>query len=144
MKIRERQENGNFGEYLDVKEIYIPDPNDLAALKYSKINELKTARDAELLAGFSSSAIGTMLYFGYDPIDQAYLHKKATMLTLDSSISTVDWKTRDGFVTFTRDQFVQVLKDGDAHEESLVYKLMYAEANVLNATNKAEIDAIVW
>lgn len=144
MRIRERKEDGNLGEYVSVDQIYTPDPSDLDGLKAAKMAELKSARDAELLAGFTSSATGAALYFGYDPIDQAYLHKKATMLTLDPTIITIDWKTRDGFVNFTRDQFIQVLKDGEAHEESLVYKVLYAEAYVTNATSKAEIDAIVW
>lgn len=131
------------GDYVEVSRT--TRPVDLSVLKSNKINELAAAKTAAIEAGFTSNATGTPIKFGYDPIDAAYLHKKATMLALNPSITSIPWKTADhGFMTFTRDQFIQIVNDGASHEETLEFEYLQLQANVSNATTAADVGAIVW
>ncbi|KIL35177.1 hypothetical protein SD71_16265 [Cohnella kolymensis] len=112
--------------------------------KQDKVKELAAERDKHLYAGFSSNATGITLYFGFDPIDQAYLQEKALLLVIDPTVDAIDWKTSQGFVTLTRSQFLQVIKDGGTHKEGLVRQLMYLEAQVMNCTTIEEVAALAW
>jgi hypothetical protein len=117
---------------------------DLNDYKQQKITELTAARDAQMHAGFSSDATGTIINFGFDELDQAYLQEKAVLMGIDQTTATIDWKTEQGFITLTREQFFQVVLDGGAHKENLVRELMQLEGLVMNAVDQASVDAIVW
>lgn len=131
------------GDY--VEQSRVERPVDLSIIKQNKIDELVALKNADIEAGFTSNAAGTPIKFGYDAGDQEYLHKKATMIALNQAISSVQWKTADsGMVTFTRDQFIQVINDGAAHEEGFEYKYLNLEANVMNAMTATDVAAITW
>jgi hypothetical protein len=70
---------------------------------------------------------------------------EAILLNLDPTIDTVLWATvEDGFVTHTRDQSIQVMKDGAAHEKSLKMRYYTLESQVNAATTVEEVNAITW
>ena len=123
-------------------------PITIDQVKQNKIEELRAARDAALYAGFVSVINDVDVYFGFDPIDQAYLIEKALLMSIDTSVMSTDWKVSDGtdyyMMTLTREQFFQVVRDGGAFKEQLVRDLMYLEATVLNCEDETSVQAIVW
>lgn len=144
MKIRQRTENGELGDFLQIEKTNLT----LDDIKNKKILELSIERDQRLFAGFSSNVTEYTLHFGFDPVDQAYLQEKALLMTIDQSVISVDWKVRNGtealFVTLTREQFFQVIKDAGLHKENLIRELMYLEAQVMNCETEEQVKLIQW
>jgi hypothetical protein len=117
----------------------------LADVKKAKLAELQAARDNAIYTSFTSSALGTVKTYNYDREAAQNFRDKALMLSLNPNITTVTWYTlEDGFITHTRDQFIQVCTDGDNHEEPLKMRYYTLEAQVNAATTVDEVNAIVW
>jgi hypothetical protein len=117
----------------------------LEDIKKSKLAELQAARDAAIYTSFQSSALGSPKTYNYNREAYENFRGEAILLNLDPTIDTVLWATvEDGFVTHTRAQFVQVLKDGAAHEKNVKMKYYQLEAQVNAATTIDEVNAITW
>lgn len=119
-------------------------PKTLDEIKQEKLQELREARDMQMVSGFSSVIGETTLYFGFDAKDNEYLNEMALSMAIDPTITETAWKTKDGFFTLTREQFFQVIRDARLHKEGLIREFMHLEGMVLNASSKSEVDAIVW
>lgn len=136
------------GEYVEQSRTERSEPlYTLDDVKASKLTELQAARDAEIYSSFTSTALDgvTPKTYNYDRDAAANFDKKATLLGIAPSITTVTWYTvEDGFVDHTREQFVQVCLDGGAHEETLKMRYFTLEAQVKAAVDIASADAIVW
>lgn len=119
---------------------------DLTQYKLDKINLLKGSYVTDLNSSFFTSAIGsTPVEFSYDTVSQDRFTKKSTLLSLNPTITSVDWKSKsNGFITVTRDQFITILNDAATHETTLAFKLLHVEANIINATTKDQVDLINW
>lgn len=125
--------------------VYSPAVVSLDEAKRQKLVELQTARDNEIYTTFQSSALGTPHTYTYSQEAAANFDKKATLLGIAPSITTISWYTvEEGFVNHTRDQWVQVCLDGGQREESLKMKYFQLEAQVSAATDIATVNAIVW
>ncbi len=118
----------------------------LSYWKQKKSEDFMSQRDSEVQAGFLTNAVASTpnIQMGYDPVDKNNYQSLATMLNLDPTITSVNFLTGNGMVTFTRDEFIQVIKDAYNHESSLVYKSLTLKAQVDAAVDKASLDAIVW
>jgi hypothetical protein len=117
----------------------------LEEVKQAKLEELRTRRDSELVSGFQTSATGTEMTMGYDPVDQRNYRGLSNMISIDPTFDNIQFKTLShGMVSFLRDQFIQVLKDAYAHEATIQYNYLYLEAQIANANTRAEVAAIVW
>ncbi|TFE30845.1 hypothetical protein [Cohnella luojiensis] len=118
----------------------------LSYWKQKKIGIFTSQRDLEVQAGFLTNAVASTpnIQMGYDPVDKNNYQSLATMLNLDPTISSVPFLTGIGMVTFTRDEFIQVIKDAYNHESSLVYKCLTLKAQIEAAADKQSLDSIVW
>jgi hypothetical protein len=113
--------------------------------KKQKLAQLAYFRDQEIYTSFQSSALGTTKTYSYSREAYENFRGKAIMLNLNPNISSVIWATiEDGFIEHTRDQFITVINDGAAHEETLKMKYYNLEAQVNAATTVDEVNAIVW
>jgi hypothetical protein len=118
----------------------------LSFWKQKKIEEVMNQRDSEILAGFLTNAVVSTpnILMGYDPVDRNNYQALATMLNLDPAMTSVNFLTDHGMVAFTRDEFIQVIKDAYNHESALVYKGLNLKSQINTAPDKASLDAIVW
>jgi hypothetical protein len=120
---------------------------DLEEYKQSQIDFLTGLYEEELTAGFTAYPFGidTPIEFGYDNVAQNRFDKRATHLSLNPNIDSIDWGTKNaGFIIMNREQFISVLNKAAEHESNLAFKLLYAEASIKNATDKVGVDAVEW
>jgi hypothetical protein len=117
----------------------------LDELKKRKLQELKRFRDRDIYSSFKSTALGVERTYNYDREAYDNFGRKATLISLDQTIDTVVWSTiEDGFITHTRQQFIQVVRDGSDHETNVKMKYWILENQVNNATSQEELDLITW
>jgi hypothetical protein len=68
-----------------------------------------------------------------------------SILILQGDVSEIQWKTKDaGVVTHTVEEFDQIIRDAKIHKLLNQQKYWLLEQQVLNATIKEEVLAIVW
>jgi hypothetical protein len=129
----------------------------LEEVRTAKINQLKYLCSQAIYAGFTSSVNGYV--FGYNEHDQSNFEKQTALLNLwynqlnagkitqeqFNANFPIKWKTKNhGIVDLTEEEYLQVIEDAKAHQLSKQIKYWQLEAQVLAATTKEEIDAIVW
>jgi hypothetical protein len=142
--------NADGKPYIEQWNMPIPIPSDeelmaaeLAALKEKKIYELNRKCNAEILRGFTSASTGHRFSFGQE--DQANLTQQMLLLLNDPNLSSVEWKTEDsGVQTFTREQFLSIVKEAEAHKRSLMAQYWKKKANVLESSDRDTIKAMEW
>jgi len=114
--------------------------------KSDKINELSVACSNAIELGFYSDLSPTVKHFfsfAKDP-DQLNFGQKASMLALNPNCNEIVWKTEDaGILTFTRDEFMKILQDGENHKMGNISKQWTLKAQVLASETKDQIDTIV-
>lgn len=135
------------GDYVEQSRTQRTEPlYTLDEVKANKLDELSKARDAEIFSSFQSSALGSPKTYNYDKEAAENFAKKATLLGINSNITSVDWYVIEdaAFVTHTREQFVQVVTDGATNEEAAKMKYFQLEAQVKAATTEEEVSAVVW
>lgn len=127
----------------------------LAELQTEKSAELRIACYAEITGGFASSALGSAYTYPSkntdDHPDQLNLASSVLASTLPNlpsgwttkfwcADSSGSWAMRD----HTAAQIQQVGIDGKAHVELCQTKLDTLTSQVMSATTKADVQAIVW
>jgi hypothetical protein len=111
-------------------------------LKSEKLNELNIACQSTILSGFVGSNGHT---YQFDFKDQDNITQQMLFLVNDPTIATIDWKTIDaGIITHTRDEFLQMCKDADAHKRSNFAKYWTLEGQLDILTTEEEIKNINW
>ena len=108
----------------------------LAELKEARIAALNEACNAFILSGFTSNALGEPHVYDFDEEGQSNLAQKATMLVLKPEITTVQWKTNKGIKEHTRDQFIQLLTDGEQHKEGAIFQYWTLVDKVMKTTSR--------
>lgn len=123
-----------------------PAVDQLDSVKASKLFELQTERDKAIYSSFSSSALGTEKTYNYDKQAADNFRAQGTLLSLDPTMDTVLWfvSTDRTFVSHTREQFIQVIKDGAAHDTSNQMKYFTLEQKVTLADTREVVEAITW
>lgn len=117
----------------------------IPCLQAQKIAQLKKACAQTILAGFTSAASGTAHTYGFDEKDQRNMTEQLSILLLDTTISSITWKTLDaGIITLTRDQFFQLCKDANAFKRSNIERYWNLVSQVQAATTEDQINAINW
>lgn len=115
---------------------------DLSAAKIAQINYLC---NQTILGGFTSTALGSDHQYGFNMEDQANLIGQLAMLNADAVIAEVDWKTLDsGVLTHSREQFVQVCKDGESFKKAKIARYWELKSQVEAAVTVEEVDAVTW
>lgn len=131
------------------KLVLAPLPSEAVVLeqyKRVKIDLLSGYRDTELTAGFTSTVTrgGVALKFSYTEKSQTRFMKQLAIVAANPSLNAIDWLTTNGgFVTLTRDEFISITNSGAAHEITIEFKFLYAQANIMNALDKNAVDLIV-
>lgn len=129
------------------REIVIQEVDDVPVsiddLKSSMLSSLSNLYQDILNRGFSSSASGSPIFYGYDPNYQLIYSKWANVLALDPTRASVSFSTPNGtLVTLTRDQFMKFMNDAETFELNLFNNRMNLEANISNATTVDELNVI--
>lgn len=115
----------------------------LVDVQAAKIAQLKELCDQAIQTSFVSTSLGYT--FGFSKDDQDNLSKQALIFLGDATKTSCEWKTLDaGIITLTKDQFMNLLPEGEAHTRENVNKLWELIPQVQAATTNQEVDAIVW
>lgn len=121
---------------------YVPPAPTLDEAKTAKIVELYAKRDQTIEAGFTATN-GHQYFFG--DTDQKKMQGKIALLGVSPTVTSVGWLTNDaGFITHTRDEFIQVATDADQFETDQHMKCYQLENQVWATTTIDQINAIVW
>lgn len=142
-------------EYWNVKDSngnIIPEPSQtdlnnwwIPALQTIKINQLNDKCNQSVLGGFSSSCLGATHNYQFDYDAQMNLNGQLNLLNIDSTITSVSWRTLDaGILSHTKDQFIQLYKDASSFKSSQIDKYWNLKSQVLSATTETQINAINW
>lgn len=140
--------NGN-GEYIDMWELPYPQPTDeellngwIKHLKKAKLAELNEACQSAIYGGFTG---GNGHQYQFEEKDQGNIGQQLTLLLLDDTISSIQWKTKDaGIVVHTRNEFIALANDANNHKRGNMGKYWTLEAQVNASTTESEINSIVW
>jgi hypothetical protein len=124
-----------------------PDGNQLKTawleiLKANKLAELNNACQSTILDGFVATNGHT---YQFDFKDQDNITQQMLFLVNDPTISSVQWKTVNaGVIVHTREEFLQMCKDADAHKRYNFGKYWTLEAQLKSAVTEVEIKSINW
>lgn len=122
----------------------------LAAAQAAQINLLSAACQAQIVAGFTSAALGSPHTYPASSLDQQNLSSSvlaSLMPNLPANWTTVFWCEANGqwaFAAHTAAQIQQVGQDGMAAVLAAKTKNQQLAAQVLAATTIAAVQAIVW
>lgn len=115
----------------------------LAELQGAKIDQLNETCEKAILAGFTSDA--TKHSYTFSQYDQLNFTQQMLLIISDATITSVEWKTADaGTVTLTREEFLEVCKEAEAHKRSKLVAYWNCKSQVLATTTKDQVDAIAW
>jgi hypothetical protein len=117
----------------------------LDEIKAQKISELDQTCNQTILSGFTSSALGDPHEYDFDYEAQQNLAGMLSLFNADATITDVTWKTKDaGPLVHTKEQFLQLYKDGFDFKNSNIGKYWTLKAQVLSAGDKAGVDSVTW
>ncbi|MHB1651680.1 MAG: DUF4376 domain-containing protein [Desulfitobacteriaceae bacterium] len=110
-----------------------------------KIASLQTLFQQTLNTGFSSSANGTPISYGFTDADQTNLSQELNIVNAGLAALPIQWGAKDGvtIVSLTDAQFKQLCKDANDFKWSLVTKLRTLIGQVQAATTVTAVNAIV-
>lgn len=106
-----------------------------------KIDELNDSCNKAINEGFSFNGS----FFQFNPNDQSNFNQQLAFLLMDQDIQTVTWKTENkGIQNFTRDEFIEACKAGEAHKRNNIGKYWTLKQYILTHefTSVEEIQAI--
>lgn len=122
-----------------------PDKNTITDYQNAKIAVLNEQCNKAILSGFTSSVLGEPHQYDFDEEAQRNLNGALTMMAVDSTITTVTWKTVDsGPLPHTKDQFTQLCKDAYSFKEKMVQKYWTKKLQVGSCTTIDQVNSIVW
>lgn len=119
----------------------------LDQFKQSRIDELNRLCNQAIRKGFTS--LGHFFRFNLteDEPDQTNFTQQLADILLNPSMTTIQWKTEDvGVLTFTVDEFKQIIADGKIHKLSNMQKYWEIKAQILdeNTDTFEKVLAITW
>ena len=75
---------------------------------------------------------------------QANFSEKANLLSLDSSITSVEWPTDGVMVEHTREQFIQLLMEKGSFISGKLSRYFAFKTQIMSETNLEVIKNITW
>jgi len=116
----------------------------LDELKYARRYAMKSARDAEMAAGFTSNA----LVYDSDQASQVAIQlaaMQALIAVINASAFSVDWTLADNSVeTLDKTAMLAVASDLQVMLAAAEAKMQGCRTAIDEATNAAEVAAITW
>ena len=123
----------------------IPESIRLSFEQQSKIEEINTSCNQEILRGFDSSVLrGESHHYKFDMEYQANFSEMATMLSIDSSITEINWPTDGAMVKYTKDQFINLLKEASYFKSNKLSHYFDLKAQILGCQTIDDIRLINW
>jgi|GEM_PF-3572671 len=123
----------------------IPDSVKLPFERQSKIQELNTACNQEILNGFNSSVLGESHDYSFDEEWQANFNRQMNALLLDPTIESVNWVTKDsGIILHTRQQFIDLYKESNFFINEKIGRYHTLETEINNSESINDIISIQW
>jgi len=119
----------------------------LVEVQSSKISEINTLCGKAIISGFTSSALGSAHTYQSEQTDQLNLVGAVTAGTDDyfkCGVTDANGNITWNYELHTIAQLHQVLADGKVYKLALLEKANTLKVQVANATNIADIEAIVW
>jgi hypothetical protein len=117
---------------------------DINAYKTARITELNTACNSTILAGFTSSALGDPRDYDFDYEAQTNLGGMLNAITAGIVTEPIYWKASGSPTLHSLEEFKMLFADGLVHKNGLIAQYWVLKGQVLAATDKQEIDGIVW
>jgi hypothetical protein len=143
-----RNDGDGRGEYLEYWDLPSPPPTQeeldnavLGVLKKEKKDELNDKCQTEILSGFVAS---NGHFYWFDFKDQDNLTQQMVFLVHDPTINEVSWKTGEGIISHTRDEFLRVCSDANAFKRNRFVKYWTLCAQLEACTTEEEVNAIQW
>lgn len=132
------------GQYVETSrgEEY-PDPNAVDP-KQAKITELNSQCNATILAGFTSSALGTPHEYDFDYEAQTNIGGVFSAIIGGLVTTPQYWKASGIPALHTTDQLKQLFADGFSHKNTNIGKYWTLKSEVLAAETQEQIDAVQW
>jgi hypothetical protein len=113
----------------------------LEYVRSEKLKELNDKCESTICDGF----ISNNHEYQFDYKDQDNIGQQLTLLLLDPTINSIQWKTKDaGIVVHTRDEFIAIANDANNHKRLNMGKYWTFEAQLKTLTTESEINSIVW
>lgn len=114
-----------------------------------KEQELRSAYQETLAAGFTSSADGTQRVYGFDNSPEHTDQQEFEQATLAYSTGNlqfpVEWRTKNGdLVELSETQFKQLIADATSFKQSQLANFRNKIAQVQAATTIDQVNAVTW
>lgn len=116
----------------------------LEDIKLYKIEELKQDCTEAIYKGFAASNGED---YGFNEHDQANMTQQMILNIQDTDnlITKILWKTKsNGVVSHTKSEFASVIQDAKNHKLEQQQKFWNLEEQVIAATTKEEVEAVIW
>lgn len=141
-----QSETGELGQIRQPDGTFIDGVPPLDQAKASKIAELNDFYNQTLAEGFTSSANGTPITYGFAVEDQTNMSQQLNIVNASIATYPIYWGAKDGetIVVFDEVQFKQLCKDASDFKWSQIAKLRQLMAQVKVATTVEAVNAIVW
>lgn len=125
----------------------ISNPVTLEDYKINKIYELSVNCNQHILNGFYSDCRGETAFYSFSELDQTNIMGYISMLNSDPTIPII-WKSAmETLCTpFTKEQMIQLAKDGLIHKQENIYKFELLRNQVIDLTTDTieKVEEIVW
>jgi hypothetical protein len=111
----------------------------LDEFKQNKVREFNDLCNQTILNGFTSQGFS----FIFDM--EAQINFTQQLLMINDKTTSIPWKTEDkGIQMFTKEQFLQIVQDAQAHKVNNIQKYWMIKQRVLDAQSYEDVDAITW
>lgn len=125
----------------------ISNPITLEDYKINKIYELSVNCNQHILNGFYSDCRGEIEFYSFSELDQTNIMGYISMLNSDPTIPII-WKSAmETLCTpFTKEQMIQLAKDGLIHKQENIYKFELLRNQVIDLTTDTieKVEEIIW
>lgn len=136
------------GQYIDDWNLADPKPTDediqanyLGCIKKQRKNEINDKCTNYILSGFTAT---NGHFYWFNEKDQANFTEQMCLLLNDSTITSIQWKTGDGIITHTRDEFMQVISDGNTFKRNAMTKYWTLCAEIDASKTEEEVNSYQW
>jgi len=122
----------------------IPDNVKLPFVQESKIQEINSLCNLEILDGFESSTLGGSHHYKFDMEYQANFSEQAYLISLGLTADIIMWPTNDGVLPHTKIQFLQLLRDAGDFKSGKLFRYFSLKELIMSATTTDEVKNINW
>ena len=117
----------------------------LAQAMQAQVTAIEAGMNATLAGGFTSSANGTAIVYGYAASDIQHMQGIATASLLNVETWPIAYANIEGAeVALTQAQFTQLVTDANTFNWAQIKQVRTLIASIETATTVADVQAVVW